>query len=79
MNWRLGWLAAAVMLCIGNAHAHPYPSKPIRLVVTYPPGGNADLIGRAGAGKLAELARQQVVVESARWATLIKTAGIKIE
>ena len=61
VNWRFGWLATAVMLYAGSVHAQPYPSKPIRLVVTYPPGGNADLVGRAVAGKLAELVGQRVV------------------
>jgi tripartite-type tricarboxylate transporter receptor subunit TctC len=34
------------------------------MVITYPPGGNADLVGRALAGKLAELIGQQVVVDN---------------
>ena len=34
------------------------------MVITYPPGGNADLVGRAVAGKLAELIGQQVVVDN---------------
>ena len=41
-----------------------YPTKPIRLVVTYPPGGNTDLVGRAVAQKLSEAWGQQVVVDN---------------
>ncbi|MBI4203917.1 MAG: tripartite tricarboxylate transporter substrate binding protein [Betaproteobacteria bacterium] len=41
-----------------------YPAKPIRLVITYPPGGNTDLVGRAVAQKLVESLGQQVVVDN---------------
>ena len=59
------WAAPVVMLaCLWPVVAQSYPTKPIRLVVTYPPGGNADLVGRAVAGKLAELMGQQVVVDN---------------
>ena len=34
------------------------------MVITYPPGGNADLVGRAVAGKLSELMGQPVVVDN---------------
>lgn len=54
----------AALLLSSYAVAQSYPTKPIRMVVTYPPGGNADLVGRAVAGKLAELLGQQVVVDN---------------
>ena len=60
-------LAAALCVvnaAIGWAQAPAYPVKPIRMVITYPPGGNADLVGRAVAGKLSELIGQQVVVDN---------------
>jgi tripartite-type tricarboxylate transporter receptor subunit TctC len=41
-----------------------YPTKPIRLVITYPPGGNTDLVGRAVAQKLTEAWGQQVIVDN---------------
>jgi tripartite-type tricarboxylate transporter receptor subunit TctC len=47
-----------------NAGAQEYPTKPIRLVITYPPGGNTDLVGRALALKLGEFMGQQVVVDN---------------
>ena len=44
--------------------AQTYPTKPVRLIVTYPPGGSSDLMSRVYGAKLAELWGQQVIVES---------------
>jgi tripartite-type tricarboxylate transporter receptor subunit TctC len=44
--------------------AQTYPTKPVKLIVTYPPGGSSDLMSRIVGAKLAELWGQQVVVES---------------
>ena len=41
-----------------------YPSRPIRLVVPYPPGGPTDFVGRAVAAKLTALLGQQIVVDN---------------
>jgi tripartite-type tricarboxylate transporter receptor subunit TctC len=46
------------------ALAQAFPSKPVHLVVTYPPGGSSDLMSRIIAQKLGELWGQQVLVES---------------
>jgi tripartite-type tricarboxylate transporter receptor subunit TctC len=54
----------AALLCSSQVLAQNYPTKPIRMIITYPPGGNADLVGRAVAGKLAELIGQPVVVDN---------------
>jgi tripartite-type tricarboxylate transporter receptor subunit TctC len=45
------------------AHAQ-YPTRPIRLVVPYPPGGPTDFVGRAVSVKLTELLGQQIVVDN---------------
>src|SRR5688572_33483759 len=48
----------------GNAIAQAFPSKPVRLIVTYPPGGSSDLMARVFGQKLSEVWGQQVLVES---------------
>ena len=55
-------LSAAALA--GNALAQAYPAKPVKLIVTYPPGGSSDLMGRVLAQKLSEHWGQQVIVES---------------
>ena len=56
------WLA--LFLYCGLAFAQGYPSKPLRLVTPFPPGGSADLIARLTAQKMAESLRQPVVIDN---------------
>ena len=48
----------------GAAVAQNYPNKPVKLIVTYPPGGSSDLMARVFGQKLSEVWGQQVLVES---------------
>jgi len=48
----------------GSALAQNFPTKPVRLIVTYPPGGSSDLMARVFGQKLSEIWGQQVLVES---------------
>jgi tripartite-type tricarboxylate transporter receptor subunit TctC len=56
---------AALVAPVGDAQSQsPYPSKPVKLVVPFPPGGPLDTIGRAIAQKLTQSWGQAVVVEN---------------
>lgn len=57
-------LAAAAFVAPFAAQADAWPSKPIRLIVPYPPGGAADTVGRIYADALTESLKQPVVVEN---------------
>ncbi len=57
-------LAAALAALAGPLVAQTYPTKIVRLVVPYPPGGTADVMGRAVGQKLSELWGQPVVIDN---------------
>lgn len=59
----LAAVATALTPCTG-AWAQAYPTKPIRLVVPYPPGGGADGLARIVATKMAERLGQSVVIDN---------------
>ena len=57
-------LGLAATLATPAAFAQAFPNKPLKLVVNFPPGGAADVIGRALAQQLGDQLKQQVVVEN---------------
>jgi tripartite-type tricarboxylate transporter receptor subunit TctC len=59
--------AAALVLLLASAasaFAQDYPTKPIKIVVGFPPGGSNDIVARIVAPKLGEILGQPVVVEN---------------
>lgn len=57
-------LAATYPMSASQVLAQTYPSKPIRMVVGFPPGGGNDLLARTVSPKLSELVSQSVVVDN---------------
>ncbi|MDQ0028075.1 tripartite-type tricarboxylate transporter receptor subunit TctC [Variovorax paradoxus] len=58
-------LAGAALLLAGlSAHAGTWPEKPVRLVVSYPPGGTVDAVARIIAPKLSAKLGQPVVIDN---------------
>jgi tripartite-type tricarboxylate transporter receptor subunit TctC len=69
MNYKLKSLSAiilffAVALCSGIAGAQTYPTKNVRLIIPFPPGGSNDIVGRFIATKLSERLGKQVVADN---------------
>ena len=68
LAWRRSLLVAAACALLPSVHAQtqatPWPTKPIKVVVNFPPGGAADQIARAVSQPLQEFLKQPVVVEN---------------
>ena len=56
--------AFCVALCCGTASAQNYPTKPIRLVLPFPPASPSDLVGRMVAQKLSEQLGENVIPDN---------------
>ena len=64
-------LAAAIATLALVVHAQPFPTKPLRLIVPFPPGGAADLSGRLLGEHLTKSLGQPVVIENRPGASTI--------
>jgi tripartite-type tricarboxylate transporter receptor subunit TctC len=65
---RLALAAMAAVLAVcglsGPASAQTYPTRPITLVIPFPPGGSTSIVGRTVADKMSEIIGQQIVVDN---------------
>jgi tripartite-type tricarboxylate transporter receptor subunit TctC len=64
MSLKKTLLAAALGAISLIAQADTWPSKPIKLIVAFPPGGASDAVGRLYAEKLSEALKQPVIVDN---------------
>ena len=56
--------AACAVLLAASAAAQDYPTKPIRMIIPFPPGGGSDVTGRVVATALSERLGRQVVIDN---------------
>jgi tripartite-type tricarboxylate transporter receptor subunit TctC len=61
---RIAAAFALVAALVGVAQAQTYPNRIIRLIVPFPPGGPADVMGRLAAQSMSEALGQQVIVDN---------------
>jgi len=68
MRWNQAWaialLGLAAGLCAAPAAGQGYPSRPVKIVAGFPPGGGTDVTARLLGIKLSELWGQQIIVEN---------------
>ena len=57
-------IAFALLTGVSTASAQSYPTKPIRLIIPFAPGGSNDIVGRIDAAQLTERLGKPVVVDN---------------
>ena len=61
---KAAWFAALLPLSVAAFAQTDYPSRPVRMIVPFAPGGASDFVGRIVQPAMAELLKQQVVVDN---------------
>src|ERR1043165_9648458 len=61
---RRAFLKLVLLAWVATALAQPFPSKPVRIIVAFPPGGGTDIGARRVGQKLTEVWNQQVVIDN---------------
>jgi tripartite-type tricarboxylate transporter receptor subunit TctC len=61
---RLSAFLVAMLCCVAGTRADDYPTRPVRMIVSYPAGGVADVTARVIGRRLGEMLGQQIVVEN---------------
>ena len=64
MDRWLRCIIALVLVAVTQAHAQSWPSKPVRMIIPFAPGGPTDIIARLAGQKLSESLGQPFVVEN---------------
>jgi tripartite-type tricarboxylate transporter receptor subunit TctC len=60
----LGTLAAFIVLACGAAWGQSYPTKPVRVIIVFPPGGATDIVGRIVFQKVGEQLGHQFIIDN---------------
>src|SRR5262249_33232666 len=63
IRWLFAFAGLAVFAC-GSAWSQPYPTKPVRVVVVFPPGGATDIVSRIVFQKVGEQVNEQFVIDN---------------
>ena len=63
IQWLVAWLGCLLPVC-GTAWAQAYPTKPVRVVIVFPPGGATDVVGRVAFQKVGEQVSQQFIIDN---------------
>src|SRR4051794_34047424 len=63
-NARVMAAALSLLLLAAPVAAQDFPSKPIKLIVPFPPGGPNDIIARVVGQRMTELTKQPIVIEN---------------
>ncbi|MEP6608496.1 MAG: tripartite tricarboxylate transporter substrate binding protein [Burkholderiaceae bacterium] len=64
MPWWVATIASVLLSHLSPAHGQSWPSKPVRIVVPFPPGGTTDIVARSLGVELQRMWQQPVVIEN---------------